>query len=162
MVKICRTNLCIEKLNLTIPAFRASRNIHKIFTSPLLSFIFARGFRRAGFCALRRVHKGFRRAGWNGRERQQDELAVAAGGGWSVGLVGTGGAIRRRRPGWAMEERERASIDGERERETGFPRLIRCPGGKVNFPKIPWLPQIPLGQPGFPYSRVLKKYTHFF
>ena len=42
-------------------------------------------------------------------------MAVRGGGG--------GGAIRRRQPGWAMEERERASLDGrererERERET--------------------------------------------
>ena len=62
------------------------------------------------------------------RDRERESRLWQREAAGAVALAGGGGAIWRRRPGWAMEERER-----ERERRN---RVPGCPGGKKNVPVL--------------------------
>ena len=91
----------------------------EIFTrySPLLSFpAFSReDFAEPDFAPFTESTKDFvEPAGMEERDSKMSWLWQREAAG-ALASEGTGGAIRRRQPGWAMEERERASIDGERE-----------------------------------------------
>ena len=76
----------------------------------------------------------------------------------AVASVGADGAIRRIRPGWAMEERERASVDGrERERGRGknrVPPFNWMPMQEINFPKVPLVAPDSFRATGCPDCRV--------
>ena len=108
-------------------------------------------------------------AGMEERDRERERAGCGGGrrrGRWPRREAGGGGAMRRqrwRRPGWAMEERERER-EGSRkslsrwERESPDGKIGGKKGiwGKLEFsPRLIGLPRIPSGQPGCPDSRVL-------